>query len=64
MYHGTLGKITPLEESHLFTVWLWGPPLEYSRGGGEFLEINIFVGKMGEINKSPQGMVEIQPILR
>ena len=24
-----------------------------------FLEINIFVGKMGEINKGPQGMVEI-----
>ena len=26
---------------------------------GVFWEINIFVGKMGEINKWPQGMVEI-----
>ena len=34
-------------------------------GGGawSFFEVNIFVGKMGEINKWPQGMVEIQPIL-
>ena len=32
--------------------------------GWSFLEINIFVGKMGEINKWPQGMEEIQPILR
>ena len=31
--------------------------------GLSFLEINIFVGKMGEINKWPQGLVEIQPIL-
>ena len=28
------------------------------------LEINIFAGKIGEINKWPQGMVEIQPSLR
>ena len=28
-------------------------------GGWSFLEINIFVGKMGEINKWPQDMVEI-----
>ena len=28
-------------------------------GGWSFLEINIFVGKMGEINKWPQGMAEI-----
>ena len=29
-----------------------GPPLHYYTGGGlEFLEINIFVGKMGEIMK-------------
>ena len=35
------------------------------RGGGwSFLEINIFVGKMGEINKWPKGLVEMQPILR
>ena len=33
-------------------------------GAGVFLEINIFMGKMGEINKWPQVMVEIQPILR
>ena len=39
---------------------LRGPPLEY-RGGGawSFLEINIFGGKMGEIYKWPQDMVEI-----
>ena len=36
-----------------------------SNGGGwVFLVIHIFVGKMGEINKWPQGIVEIQPILR
>ena len=40
-----------------------GPPLEYC-GAWSFLEINIFVGKMGDINKLPQGMVEIQTILR
>ena len=43
------------------------PPLEYWGGGLFFLfifEINIFVGKIGEINKWPQGMVEIQPIPR
>ena len=29
-----------------------GPPLEYLGGGaGVFLEINIFVGKMGDIYK-------------
>ena len=33
-------------------------------GGGGLLEINIFVGKLGEINEWPQGMVEIQPKLR
>ena len=43
---------------------LRGPPLEYwGRGPGFLLEINIFVGKLGEINKLnawPQlGMVEI-----
>ena len=40
---------------------LKGPPLEYGGGGGAgvFWEINIFVGKMGEIYKWPQGMVEI-----
>ena len=27
--------------------------------GWTFLEINLFVGKMGEINKWPQGMVDI-----
>ena len=49
------------------TYWLRGPPLEYW-GGGRLrffvLEINILVGKKGEINKWPQGMVEIQSILR
>ena len=36
------------------------PPLEYWGGAaGVFVEINIFVGKMGEINNWPQGMVEI-----
>ena len=37
------------------------------RGGGgcwSFFEINILVGKMGEINTWLQGMVEIQLILR
>ena len=35
---------------------LRGPPLEYGGGGaGVFFEINIFVGKMGEINNWPQG---------
>ena len=38
---------------------IMGPPLEYCGGGRSFLEINIFVGKMGEINKWPQGMLEI-----
>ena len=33
-------------------------------GGWIFFKINMFVGKMGKINKWPQGMVEIQPILR
>ena len=35
-------------------------------GGGArgFFLINNFVGKMGKVNKWPQGMVEIQPILR
>ena len=28
------------------------------------MEINIFVGKMGEINKWSQSLVEVQPILR
>ena len=37
---------------------LRGPPLEYG-GGWSFLEINIFGGKMGEINKWTQDMVEI-----
>ena len=32
------------------------PPLEYC--GVEFFR-NIFVGKMGELNKWPQGMFEI-----
>ena len=42
-----------------------GPPLEYwPGGGGSFVEINIFVGKMGETNKWPQGLLEIQHILR
>ena len=43
---------------------LRGPPLEYwGRGPGVFLEINICVGKMGEINKWPQDMVEINILL-
>ena len=29
------------------------------RGGLEFLKINIFLRKMGEINKFPQGMVKL-----
>ena len=44
---------------HLVHECLWsvtkggGAPLEYWGGGGawRFFEINIFVGKMGEINK-------------
>ena len=32
------------------TVLFRGPPLEYWGGAGVFLEIYIFVGKMGEIN--------------
>ena len=32
-------------------------------GGGEFFK-NKYLGKIGEINKWPQGKVEIQPILR
>ena len=31
----------------------------YGEGAWSFLEINIFGGKMGEINKWPQDMVEI-----
>ena len=31
-----------------------GPLLEYLRGAAVLLEINICVGKMGEINKWPQ----------
>ena len=43
----------------------YGAPLEYWGGEGlEFCGNNIFVGKMGEINKGPQGLVGIQPILR
>ena len=42
------------------TIRCWGP-------GGFFGNIFLgnkflFIGKMGEINKWPQGMVEIQPI--
>ena len=40
------------------------PPLEYWRGAWRFLDIYIFVGKMGEINKWSQDMVEIQLTLR
>ena len=36
-----------------------GPPLEYWGGSWSFLEINIFVGKMGEINKWSEDMAEI-----
>ena len=35
-----------------------GPLLE-NQGGLDFFEINIFVLKMGEINKWPEDMVEI-----
>ena len=38
---------------------LRGPPLEYWWGAWSFLELNIFVDQMGEINKWPQDMVEI-----
>ena len=38
---------------------LRGRPLEYWWGAWSFLEINIFVGQMGEINKWPQDMVVI-----
>ena len=42
-----------------------GPPLEYYNWEPWILlEINIFVGKMGEINKWPQGMVEINVLSR
>ena len=41
-----------------------GGTIRIPGGAWSFLEINISVGKMGEINKWPQGMVEIQPILR
>ena len=43
-----------------------GSPLIRILGGGLefFLKINIFVGKMGEVNNWPQGVVEIQPSLR
>ena len=45
----------------LLIIWVRGTPLEYWEGGGAgvFLEINIFVGNMGEINKWPQDMVGI-----
>ena len=44
----------------LCPIAITGPPLEYGGGGaGVFLEINIVVGKIGEINKWPPGMVEI-----
>ena len=36
-----------------------GLPLEYRGGAEVFFIINIFVGKMGEINKWPQGMEEV-----
>ena len=58
---GTRGVISQVEIYRLLVVICFRePPL----GVWSFLEINIFVGKMGEINKWPQGMVEIQPILR
>ena len=37
--------------------------MKNTRGPGG-LEINIFMGKIGEINKWPQGLVEKPPILR
>ena len=41
-----------------------GATIRILGGAGFFFMINIFAGKMGEINKWPQGMVEIKPILR
>ena len=43
------------------TLFGGGGPLDYWRG---LFEINIFVGKMSEINKWPQGYADIQPIFR
>ena len=44
---------------HVHTFWLEVRRSLLEYGGGVFLEINIFVGKMGKINKWPQDMVEI-----
>ena len=57
--------------------WWWWVVVVVGDGGGgwvvvvvvvvgvwRFLEITIFVGKMGAINKLTQGMEEIRPILR
>ena len=39
-----------------------GATIRILGGGGVFLEVYIFVWKMGEINKWPQGMVEINSL--
>ena len=41
-----------------------GPALAYYGAGLEFFGNKYFCGERGAINKWPQGMVEIQPILR
>ena len=51
------------EPCHLHLI-SYGATIRIVWGAWSFLEINIFVGKMGKINKWPQGIVEIQPILR
>ena len=56
-----LGYITKIDSSDNL-LCTKGPTMG---GGGSFLDqINIFMGKMGEINKWPQCLVEIQPGLR
>ena len=46
------------KQTHI-TVAFRGPPLEYWGGGWSFLEIHIFVEKIGEIKTWSQGIVEI-----
>ena len=50
-------------KSRDFTI-IGGPPLEYWGGGGRHFFNKYFCGKTREMNKWPQGLVGIQPILR
>ena len=57
--HRPIHRCKPLLPLRISNNSLRRPPLEYWRGAWSFLEINISVGKMGEINKWPQDLVEI-----